>query len=167
MAFQPSDHPSGDRDCADGAQLITSLLLYFIPVYRWLNITFCLFLILSKSYDPQSIKSVLCFSYLQACIRSKGENKVSLSTRFVAELGTGSVSRTGALVTAVQRGEGIAGPGDSSFLSVPKKNPQPQPELLPLSTAAAGTAGPVHIWWQVLLVTEQSIFNVFLSHSQK
>lgn len=101
-----------------------SLLLYFIPVYRWLNITSCLFLILSESCNPQSIKSVLYFWYLQAFITSKRENKVRLSTRFVAELGMGSVSHTGDLVTTVQRGEGIAGLGDSSFLCA-KKTPQP------------------------------------------
>ena len=59
------------------------------------------------------------------------------------------------LVTAVQNGEGIAGLADSSFLCA-KKTPQPQPELLSLSTAAVGAAGPVRIWWQVLLVTRQS-----------
>lgn len=37
-----------------------------------------------------------------------------------------------------------------------KKRPQPQTELLPLSTAAAGTAGPGHTWWQISLVTRQS-----------
>lgn len=31
----------------------------------------CLFLILTESCEPQSIKSVLCFSYWLACIRSK------------------------------------------------------------------------------------------------
>lgn len=122
-AFHPSDHTTGDRDLTDGAQLMMSLLLYFIPVYRWLNITFCLFLIPSEKHDPQSIKSGLYFSYLQTCIRFKRENKLRLSTRIVAKPGRGSVSCPGDLVTAVQRGAGPAGPGDSSFLSV--SNPPP------------------------------------------
>lgn len=128
-----------------------SLLRYFIPVYRWLNITFCLFLILSGSCNPKSIKSVLYFLYLWACIRSKRENKVRLSTRFVAELGMGSVSRHrssgdhGAKWTRYHRTRG-------QWLSLCQKDP-PAPtraaasEHKAVSTASpVCIAGPVCIW---------------------